>query len=77
MPAGCGYSRTARYLLDACTNLYFVTMSILFSAWSSGKGINIVAFSALPMLRSEAAILQALNPGSDLSLQILKTHEPG
>jgi hypothetical protein len=74
--AGCGYSSNSSYLIDFCPRLDFVYVSTLFSAWSSGKSIDIVVFSALTMLGREVLLFQALKPASGLSLKGFKTHEP-
>jgi hypothetical protein len=64
------------YLLDVCLHLNFVAVSALFSSSSLGEGISIVVFSALPVLRIEVVLLQALNPACGVSFKVLKTHEP-
>lgn len=75
--AGCGYSCNSSCLVDVCLRLNFVGVRTLFSAQSSGKGMGIVVFLALMVLGSEVVLLQALNPSSGLSSEVLKTHEPG
>jgi hypothetical protein len=47
IPGACGYSRNSSCLFDVCPRLDFVAVNKLLLAWSSGKGIDIVMFSAL------------------------------
>jgi hypothetical protein len=57
IPDGCCYSHNSLYLLDVCPRLDFVAAGIILLAWSSRKGIGIVVFLALPVLRSEVVLL--------------------
>jgi hypothetical protein len=77
IPAGCGYSHNSLYLLDICLCLDFVGVHTLFSVWSSQKGISIVVFLASMVLGSELIFLQVVISLGGLSLDVLKTHEPG
>jgi hypothetical protein len=74
VPADCSYSCNSSYLLDICPRLDFMAVTTPFLAWSSLKGISIVVFSTLTVLRNEVVLLQALNLAGSLSLKILKTH---
>jgi hypothetical protein len=53
-----------------------VAVVTFFSALSR-KSISIAVFLALTIGGSEVVLLEALNPVGGLSLEILKTHEPG
>jgi hypothetical protein len=78
MPVGCCYSRNTVYLLDDCPRLVFVAVDTLLLAWLSWKGgIDIVVFPALSVFGSKILLLEALNLPCSLSLEVLKTHEPG
>jgi hypothetical protein len=72
IPAGYGYICNSSHLVDACHRHGFVAVSKYFSAWSLGKGIGIVVFSAPTVLESDVLLLQALNPAGDFSLRFLK-----
>jgi hypothetical protein len=50
-------SRKSTYLLDVRQQFDFVTVSTFFSSLLSGKGIGIVMFSALTVIRSELILL--------------------
>lgn len=54
---GCGYSLNSSDLFDVCQRHDFVAVRALFLAGSSWKGIGIVVFSALKVLRSEVVLL--------------------
>jgi hypothetical protein len=71
--SGCYFSHNSLYVLEVHLHLDFVAVSALFLAWSLGKGIGIVVFSALPVFRSEVVLLQVLNPACGLSFEVLKS----
>jgi hypothetical protein len=57
IPDGWGYSCKSSHLLDVGQHLNFVAVGTLFLAWMSPKGIGIVVFLALTVLRSETVLL--------------------
>jgi hypothetical protein len=70
IPAVCGYRSSSSYLVDVCLWLSFLGLGTHLSAWSSGKGIGIIVFSALAVFESEVVFLQELNPAGGLFLEV-------